>query len=126
MGPKLKILARPEHMPKILKKASKSKPRKRRVFGQGEGTVRAGLYARVSTHDQQTLPMQLSALREYVKKRGWVAALEVKEIGSGASLRQEREELIAARSIPLLSAHATTLVVIVSACLSRWFQRPAL
>src|SRR5512135_2398209 len=30
------------------------------------------------------------------------------------------------RSIPLLSAHAATLVVIVSACLSRWFQRPAL
>ncbi|MGZ6496755.1 MAG: recombinase family protein, partial [Actinomycetota bacterium] len=51
--------------------------------------MRAGLYARVSTHDQQTLPMQLSAMREYVRKRGWVVALEVKEIGSGASLRQE-------------------------------------
>ena len=28
--------------------------------------LRAGLYARVSTNDQQTLPMQIRALREYV------------------------------------------------------------
>ena len=40
--------------------------------------------------------MQLSAMREYVKKRGWVAALEMKDIGSGASLREKREELLAA------------------------------
>ena len=83
-------------MPKSLPKASNSKARKQRVFGQGEAIIRAGLYARVSTHDQQTLPMQLSALRDYVKRRGWVVALEMKEIGSGASLRQKREELLAA------------------------------
>jgi putative DNA-invertase from lambdoid prophage Rac len=83
-------------MPKNPEKASNPKPQKRRVFGQGGTTIRAGLYARVSTHDQQTLPMQLSALREYVKRRGWVVALEMKEIGSGASLRQKREELLAA------------------------------
>ncbi len=36
------------------------------------GTVlKVGLYARVSTHDQQTLPMQLAAMREYAKRRGW-------------------------------------------------------
>jgi len=29
---------------------------------------RVGLYARVSTHDQQTLPMQLAAMRDYVRK----------------------------------------------------------
>jgi putative DNA-invertase from lambdoid prophage Rac len=58
--------------------------------------VRAGLYARVSTHDQQTLPMQLSAMRDYVAKRGWKIALEVQDIGSGASLRPKREELIRA------------------------------
>ena len=80
----------------VSKKASNSKSRKHRVFGQGEATIRAGLYARVSTHDQQTLSMQLSAMREYVKKRGWVVALEMKDIGSGASLRQKREELLAA------------------------------
>jgi hypothetical protein len=32
-----------------------------RGFGQG-GFMRAGLYARVSTHDQQTLPLQLAAM----------------------------------------------------------------
>src|SRR5512135_2359248 len=72
-------------MPKTPKKANRSKPRKLGVFGQGGTTIRAGLYARVSTHDQQTLPMQLSAMREYVKRRGWVVALEVKDIGSGAN-----------------------------------------
>jgi putative DNA-invertase from lambdoid prophage Rac len=55
--------------------------------------VRAGLYARVSTHDQQTLLMQLSAMRDYVAKRGWKITLEVQDIGSGASLRPKREEL---------------------------------
>jgi putative DNA-invertase from lambdoid prophage Rac len=58
--------------------------------------VRAGLYARVSTHDQQTLPLQLFAMRDYVAKRGWKAVLEVQDIGSGASLRPKREELIKA------------------------------
>jgi putative DNA-invertase from lambdoid prophage Rac len=58
--------------------------------------VRVGLYARVSTHDQQTLPMQLSAMRDYVAKRGWKIALEIQDVGSGASLRLEREELLKA------------------------------
>ena len=40
--------------------------------------------------------MQLSAMREYVTRRGWVVALEVKDVGSGASLRQKREDLLAA------------------------------
>jgi DNA invertase Pin-like site-specific DNA recombinase len=32
---------------------------------------RAGLYARVSTNDQQTLPMHSRAIREYAARRGW-------------------------------------------------------
>ena len=40
--------------------------------------------------------MQLSAMREYVKMCGWVVALEMKDIGSGASLREKREDLLAA------------------------------
>ena len=32
---------------------------------------RAALYARVSTNDQQTLPMQIRAMREYAARRGW-------------------------------------------------------
>ncbi len=34
-----------------------------------ESAPRAGLYARVSTPDQQTLPMQLAAMRDYARKR---------------------------------------------------------
>jgi DNA invertase Pin-like site-specific DNA recombinase len=65
----------------------------RRVFGH---PLRVGLYARVSTHDQQTLPLQIRALREYAFKRGWTIAAEIKEIGSGALQRELRTTLIAA------------------------------
>jgi putative DNA-invertase from lambdoid prophage Rac len=58
--------------------------------------MRAGLYARVSTHDQQTLPMQIGAMRDYAMRRGWEVALEVQDVGSGASLRPRREELLKA------------------------------
>ena len=58
--------------------------------------MRAGLYARVSTHDQQTLPLQLAAMRDYVAKRGWEAGLVVQDVGSGATLRPKREELLKA------------------------------
>jgi len=46
---------------------------------------RAGLYARVSTNDQQTLPMQSRALREYTARRGWTITVQVREVGSGAA-----------------------------------------
>ncbi|HUZ94466.1 MAG TPA: recombinase family protein [Edaphobacter sp.] len=70
-----------------------------RVFGQGQKsakTIRVGLYARVSTLDQQTLPMQNRAMREYAARRGWAIALQVKEVGSGATQRQLREKLLEA------------------------------
>ncbi len=69
------------------------------VFGQARKPakmLRAGLYARVSTNDQQTIPLQVRALREYVGRRGWAIALQVKEVGSGASQRQLREKLLEA------------------------------
>jgi putative DNA-invertase from lambdoid prophage Rac len=37
---------------------------------------RAGLYARVSTNDQQTLSMQSRAMREYAARRGWSVAMQ--------------------------------------------------
>ena len=40
--------------------------------------------------------MQLAAMREYAKRRGWKVALEVKEVGSGAKTRPKREELLRA------------------------------
>ncbi len=58
--------------------------------------LRAGLYARVSTDDQQPIPLQIRALREYAARRGWTVALQVKEVGSGASQRQLREKLLEA------------------------------
>jgi putative DNA-invertase from lambdoid prophage Rac len=71
----------------------------RRVFGQPQAPAkmfRVGLYARVSTHDQQTLPLQMRAMREYVSKRGWTIAVQIKEVGSGAAERELREKLLAA------------------------------
>lgn len=69
----------------------------RRVFGHGRKTqIRAGLYARVSTHDQQTLRLQNRALRDYAARRGWTIAVEINEVGSGASVRELRQKLLAA------------------------------
>jgi hypothetical protein len=64
------------------KRASKTaKPT--RVFGQRQEPAkvfRAGLYARVSTHDQQTLSLQMRAMREYAAKRGWTIAAQIREV----------------------------------------------
>src|ERR1700728_2572909 len=64
-----------------------------KVFGH---PLRVGLYARVSTHDQQTLPLQIRAMREYAAKRGWTIVAQIKEVGSGAAQRARRATLIAA------------------------------
>src|SRR5271154_472708 len=64
-----------------------------KVFGH---PLRVGLYARVSTHDQQTLPLQIRAMREYAAKRGWTIVAQMKEVGSGAAQRQRRSTLMAA------------------------------
>ena len=69
------------------------------VFGQRRKPsqkFRAGLYARVSTNDQQTLPMQSRAMREYAARRGWTIAVNVREVGSGAAKREAREKLLEA------------------------------
>ena len=63
-----------------------------KVFGH---PLRVSLYARVSTHDQQTLPLQIRALREYAVKRAWTIVAQIKEVGSGASQRELRETLLA-------------------------------
>ncbi len=75
--------------------------------------LRAGLYARVSTHDQQTLPMQLRAMREYAKRRDWSIVVEIRDIASGTSVRPRREELIQ-------SARRRELDVILVWRLDRW------
>jgi putative DNA-invertase from lambdoid prophage Rac len=81
-------------MPRAAKKQGVWEPASGEVFGQGSAKGRAGLYARVSTHEQQTLPMQLAAMRQYVSRRGWTVAIEVQEVASGAKERPERQRLI--------------------------------
>src|ERR1700712_3213115 len=76
-----------------------NKAKSTRVFGQRREPAkmfRVGLYARVSTHDQQTLPLQMRAMREYAAKRGWTIAVQIKKVGSGAAERELREKLLAA------------------------------
>ena len=58
--------------------------------------MRVGIYARVSTQDQQTLPLQLEVMRKYAKTRKWPIILEIKDIGSGVKERERRELLMQA------------------------------
>ena len=86
----------PRQMP--IKRASQ-KAKSGNVFGQSRKPakmLRAGLYARVSTNDQQTLAMQSRAMREYAARRGWTIAVQVREVNSGAVRREAREKLLEA------------------------------
>src|SRR6185503_2460317 len=58
--------------------------------------MKAAIYARVSTNDQQTLPMQIKVMRDYANKRKLTITHQVKEVSSGASQRLNREELLKA------------------------------
>jgi DNA invertase Pin-like site-specific DNA recombinase len=56
--------------------------------------LRAGLYARVSTADQQTLPLQTAAMTEYAERRGWEIVHNTTDVNGGTKQRPKREELI--------------------------------
>lgn len=75
--------------------------------------MKAALYARVSTHDQQTLSMQMKAMREYAQSRGWEVKQEIEETSSGTKKRQKQEEIIQA-------AQRREIDVIVVWKLDRW------
>src|SRR6266545_4010601 len=78
-------------------KQASPKAKSDNVFGQARKPakmLRAGLYARVSTNDQQTLSMQSRAMREYAARRGWTITAQVREVGSGAAKREAREKLL--------------------------------
>jgi putative DNA-invertase from lambdoid prophage Rac len=57
---------------------------------------KAAVYARVSTQDQRTLPIQIQRLKRYAKDRGWRVAIEIRDTASGASDRPRREEILRA------------------------------
>lgn len=77
------------------------------------GKVKAAIYTRVSTIDQQTLPMQMRTLKEYVKKRAWTLTKQVKEIASATTSRPKRDAL-------MLSARRRQIDVIIVWKLDRW------
>ena len=80
-------------------KSAFAKAKIRECFGQRRKhpkMLRVGLYARVSTFDQHTIPLQIRALLEYAARRGWTIAMQVKEVGSGAAQRELREKLLGA------------------------------
>jgi DNA invertase Pin-like site-specific DNA recombinase len=41
--------------------------------------MRVALYARMSTHDQQTLAMQIDAMHEFATRHGWTVITTVEE-----------------------------------------------
>jgi DNA invertase Pin-like site-specific DNA recombinase len=98
-------------------KRASDKAASRRVFGhpadRRKNPIRVGLYACVSTHDQQTLPLQRRAMREYAVRRGWTITVEVREVGSGASVRELRQKLLDA-------ARRRDIDVVVVWRLDRW------
>jgi putative DNA-invertase from lambdoid prophage Rac len=81
------------------RKPASQKAKSAHVFGQARKQLkmlRAGLYARVSTVDQQTLTMQNRAMREYAARRGWTITLQVRDVNSGAAKREARQKLLEA------------------------------
>ena len=57
--------------------------------------MKAALYARVSTKDQNSIAMQLKQMREYCKKNKLIIEIEFKEIASGAKdARPHRAEIL--------------------------------
>jgi putative DNA-invertase from lambdoid prophage Rac len=75
--------------------------------------MRAALYARVSTHDQQTLGLQTESMQFYINDRSWNVARRVEDVGSGAKDRPGRESL-------LKSARRREVDVVVVWRLDRW------
>ena len=58
--------------------------------------MKIGCYARVSTHDQQTLALQRDAMAAYAQQRGWSIVATITEVGSGVRERQRRDQLMRA------------------------------
>jgi putative DNA-invertase from lambdoid prophage Rac len=75
--------------------------------------MKLGCYARVSTHEQQTLTLQRDAMVTYAQQRGWTIVLMVEEVSSGARERLQRQELLRA-------ARRRTINAIMVWRLDRW------
>jgi hypothetical protein len=76
--------------------------------------MRVALYARVSTHDQHTLAMQMDAMREFAIRRGWIVTDAIEEIGSGATDHRPKRQAL------LTAARRRQLDIILVWKLDRW------
>ncbi len=57
--------------------------------------IKVAIYARTSTPDQQSIPMQIAALREYAERRQWSVVEEISEADSGSKTdRPGRKKII--------------------------------
>ena len=56
--------------------------------------MRVAIYARISTNDQNTIPMQIKKCSEYAKARGWTVSHIIKDIASGAKQRPQRDDIL--------------------------------
>jgi DNA invertase Pin-like site-specific DNA recombinase len=75
--------------------------------------MKAALYARISTHDQQTLALQVRTMQEYIRKRNWMEVMCVEDTASGVSDRTKRNSILRA-------ARKREIDVIVVWKLDRW------
>ena len=75
--------------------------------------MRLGLYARVSTQEQQTLALQREAMVAYAAQRGGAIVLTIEEISSGAHERRQRE-------VRMQAARRRAIDAIVVWRLDRW------
>jgi DNA invertase Pin-like site-specific DNA recombinase len=69
--------------------------------------MRLGLYARVSTHEQQTLTLQRDAMVAYAQQRHGASVMTVEEVGAGyasvTSVKRSCGRPGDAKSMPLSS-----------------------
>ena len=72
-----------------------------------------GLYAHVSTPDQQTLPLQVEAMYTYATQRGWSVVTEAQDVGSVSIHRPKRALLMKA-------ARQRAIDVVLVSRLDRW------
>lgn len=56
--------------------------------------MRVAIYARVSTHDQKTIKMQIKHCQDYARSRNWNVFKIVQDIASGAKQRPQRDDIL--------------------------------
>jgi len=83
-------------------------------FGAELGVRRVALYARVSTAQQQSIPFQLEALRDYATRREWVVVMENSEAKSGAEVER------GARAAVIAAARSREIDAVLVWKLDRW------